>query len=101
LRWVVFEQCPQIVQKLMPSVHETAPHDVIDSILKLAGMLQGAGISLTTDEPGAGDSGEDIGVRIRRAGAAARRIGAEESCAFKPSVTGHKKRPKSQLGRSG
>jgi hypothetical protein len=45
---------------------------VIDSILKLqdrqmklAGMLQGAGISLTIDKPGEGDSDEDIVVRIK------------------------------------
>jgi hypothetical protein len=45
---------------------------VIDSILKvqdrqmkLAGMLQGAGISLTIGKPGEGDSDEDIVVRIK------------------------------------
>ena len=33
--------------------------------MKLAGMLQGAGISLTIDKPGEGDSDEDIVVRIK------------------------------------
>jgi len=49
----------------MPLVDETTPRDVIDSILKLAGMLQGAGISLTIGKPGKGDSDEDIVVRIK------------------------------------
>ena len=68
----MFEQCHQIVQKLMPLVDETAPRDVIDSILKvqnqqmkLAGMLRGGGISVSIDRPGEGDSHEDIVVRIK------------------------------------
>jgi plasmid maintenance system antidote protein VapI len=72
LRRVMFEQCHQIMQKLMPLVDETAPRDVIDSILKvhdrqmkLAGMLQGQGISLTIGKAGEGDSHEDIVVRIK------------------------------------
>jgi hypothetical protein len=72
LRRVMFEQCHQIMQKLMPLVDETAPRDVIDSILKvqdrqmkLAGMLQGAGISLTIGKPSEGNSDEDIVVRIK------------------------------------
>ena len=69
----MFEQCHQIMQKLMPLVDETALRDVIDSILKvqdrqmkLAGMLQGSGgISRTIGRPGEGDSDEDIVVRIK------------------------------------
>ena len=58
LRRVMFEQCHQIMQKLMPLVDETAPRDVIGSILKvqdrqmkLAGMLQGAGVSINIGKP--------------------------------------------------
>ena len=72
LRRVMFEQCHQIMQKLMPLVDDTAPRDVIDSILKvqdrqmkLAGMLQGVGVSINIGKPGEGDSDEDIIVRIK------------------------------------
>jgi hypothetical protein len=72
LRRVMFKQCHQIMQKLMPLVDETAPRDVIDSILKvqdrqmkLAGMLQGVGVSINIGKPGEGDSDEDIIVRIK------------------------------------
>jgi len=72
LRRVMMEQCHQIIQKLMPLMDETAPRDVLDGILKvqqqqmkLAGMLQGAGISLSIGKPGTGDSEEDIIVRIK------------------------------------
>ena len=69
---MMMEQGNTIMQKLLPLVDETAPRDVIDSILKvqnqqmkLAGMLQGAGISLTIGKPGEGGSDEDIIVRIK------------------------------------
>src|SRR5215510_14151617 len=72
LRRVMMEQCHQIIQKLMPLMDVTAPRDVLDGILKvqqqqmkLAGMLQGAGISLSVGKPGTGDSEEDIIVRIK------------------------------------
>ena len=49
---MMMEQCHQIIQKLMPLMDETAPRDVLDGILKvqaqqmkLAGVLQGNGIS--------------------------------------------------------
>jgi hypothetical protein len=59
------------MQKLMPLMDETAPKDILDGILKvqaqqmkLAGMLQGSGISLSFGN-GNGDSDEDIVVRIK------------------------------------
>jgi transposase-like protein len=72
LRRVMMEQCHQIIQKLMPLMDETARRDVLDDILKvqaqqmkLAGMLQGGGISVSVGRPGQGDSDEDIIVRIK------------------------------------
>src|SRR5258708_1606534 len=72
LRRVMMEQCHQIIQKLMPLMDETAPRDILDGILKvqqqqmkLAGMLQSGGISVSVGRPGEGDSDEDIVVRIK------------------------------------
>jgi hypothetical protein len=66
---MMMEQCNTIMQKLMPRMDETAPKDILDGILKvqaqqmkLAGMLNGGGISLSF---GNGDSDEDIVVRIK------------------------------------
>jgi hypothetical protein len=71
LRTMMMEQCNTIMQKLMPLMDETAPKDILDGILKvqaqqmkLAGMLQGSGISLSFGN-GNGDSDEDIVVRIK------------------------------------
>jgi hypothetical protein len=56
----------------MPLMDETVPRDVLDGILKvqahqmkLAGMLQSGGISVSVGRPGEGDSDEDIVVRIK------------------------------------
>jgi len=66
----------------MPLVDETAPRDVIDSILKaqnqqmkLAGMLQGSSVSINLGKGGEGDSEDDINRAHegRRSGARARR----------------------------
>jgi hypothetical protein len=72
LRRVMIEQCQQIIQKLMPLMDQTAPRGVLDGILKvqaqqmkLAGMLQGAGLSVSIGKPGSGDSEEDVIVRIK------------------------------------
>jgi DNA-directed RNA polymerase specialized sigma24 family protein len=69
LRRVMFEQCHQIIQKLMPLVDD--PRDVVDSILKvqqqqmkLAAMLQGNSVSINLGK-GAGEGEEDIIVRIK------------------------------------
>ena len=69
LRQVMMEQCDQTILKLMALMDETAPKDILDGILKvqaqqmkLAGMLQGNGISLSF---GNGNSDEDIVVRIK------------------------------------
>ena len=56
-----------------PLIDETAPKDILDGILKvqaqqmkLAGMLQGNGFSLSFGKgDGSGDSDEDIVVRIK------------------------------------
>jgi hypothetical protein len=60
------------MQKLMPLMDETAPKDILDGILKvqaqqmkLAGMLQGSGLTVSVGRPGEGDSDEDIIVRIK------------------------------------
>jgi len=73
LRTMMMEQCNTIMPKLMPLMDETAPKDILDGILKvqaqqmkLAGMLQGSGISLSFGTgDGSGDSDEDIVVRIK------------------------------------
>jgi transposase len=69
---VMMEQCHQIIQKLMPLMDETAPKDILGGILKvqqqqmkLTGLLQGRGISVSIGKPGEGDSDEDIVVRIK------------------------------------
>jgi hypothetical protein len=70
---MMMEQCNTIMQKLMPRMDETAPKDILDGILKvqaqqmkLAGMLNGGGISLSFGKgDGNGDSDEDIVVRIK------------------------------------
>ena len=68
---MMMEQCNTIMQKLMPPMDETAPKDILDSILKvqqrqmkLAGLLHGGGISVSVGN-GSGDSDEDIVVRIK------------------------------------
>jgi hypothetical protein len=70
---MMMEQCNTIMQKLMPLMDETASKDILDGILKvqaqqmkLAGMLQGNGFSLSFGRgDDSGDSHEDIVVRIK------------------------------------
>lgn len=70
--------------------------------MKLAGMLQGQGISLTIGKPGEGGSDEDIVVRIKteRAGVKARSPGTGELC-FQPFGTRQKIAPKVSWGAGG
>jgi len=75
--WAITQETVEQLRRVMmegssPLMDETAPKDILGGILKvqqqqmkLTGLLQGRGISVSIGKPGEGDSDEDIVVRIK------------------------------------